>query len=136
MRVTLIDDDEFMWTTLRKLFAERSIVLDAIGDVDTAYQHLVKRNTSCDYLICDVMMRPGKLFSPEQTGGGVTTGIELIKRVRAERKSLRNTPTLAYSITSDKQIIDQLASIGVPLLSKTVALPRDLVARVASEIVR
>ncbi len=135
MRVTLVDDDEFLWSTLRTLFAERSITLDAIGDVDTAYQHLVKKKAPCDYLTCDVMMRPGKLFSPDQTAGGVTTGIELIKRVRSERKSLRATPTLAYSINSDKQIIGQLASMGVPLLPKTTALPRDLVAHVTSGLV-
>ena len=134
MNVVLIDDDPVLSQQLRLLLSELSIDLEAIEDIDTAYEYLVKRNSRCNYIVCDLMMRPGRLFTQEETFGGIRTGVEFIKRIKNDRDVLRTIPIAAYSISSNKDIIRELLELGVTFYSKTKMLPRELVSQISMEI--
>ena len=102
-RITILDDDfstEILAENLRYFGHDVSRVpsaQEALSDLD--------RLLACDLVVLDIIMECPPELPEAKISGGRTTGMSVFERIRQKRPDI---PILAYSATSDREVIDAL----------------------------
>ncbi|HEY3306774.1 MAG TPA: TIR domain-containing protein [Candidatus Binatia bacterium] len=104
-RITIIDDDfsiEILAENLRYFGHDVSRIASA-KDALNALDSIV----SSDLLVLDIIMERPPDMPGGDVSGGRTTGMSIFERIRQKRSDL---PILAYSATSDRDVINALGN--------------------------
>jgi CheY-like chemotaxis protein len=126
-RITIIDDDfatEILAENLRYFGHD----VTRVGTADDALKNLDSLLAS-DLVILDIIMeRPADILGAEVSGGR-TTGMTIFQRFRQKRPTL---PILAYSATSDRDVINVLLGCAHTYFVSKWTTPslKELIARI------
>lgn len=116
IRLLVVDDDQPIQSLMKAIFQKMPVIVDCVGDGDTALQRL--RRSSCDAVILDLMV-PGP------------NGFEIIREIKS-RDALLLERTIVLTAAPDTMLRD---FDDGKLVRRVIAKPfdiADLVAEVLS----
>ena len=73
-------------------------------DVDSAFNFFNKNYSKIELIILDIMMSPGKSFTPEKAERGLRTGILVYEKVRSKAPLL---PVIILTNVTDEKVNEQ-----------------------------
>lgn len=124
-KITIIDDDHGPIDYYSHALREAGFDVEHIETVDNALLHIGQEKMPSDFYIIDLMMPPGDALELEDCGFGLTSGIEIHKRLRAKWKDV---PVLFLSSVSNPTIWSAIRhDEHTTSATKFEVLPSDLV---------
>jgi CheY-like chemotaxis protein len=128
-RILLIDDDRVPIHYYLRALGEAGHAVEHKRNPDEAIEYLDMKADEVDLIILDVMIPSGKAFATEKTDEGMTSGLFLLKKIRAQWPTL---PVLILTNLSPSELGgDKLTPLGqVESARKIDTDPFDLVDRV------
>jgi DNA-binding response OmpR family regulator len=127
-KITLIDDDRGSMSLYVQALRKSGFEVEHLHRVDLALQHIATSANPSSIYILDLMMPPEDALDLEEAGFGLTSGVEIYRRLR---KKFTNVPVLLLTSVSNPTILRSL-----PLDEKThraakiEVLPFELVEKV------
>jgi CheY-like chemotaxis protein len=134
MRILMIDDDKLGMEGLQKLLEGQGHTVEFECTPDKAAAALKGRDFG--FIILDIMIPYAPYYTKTETNDGNTTGIVLLRDLRAGKFGARNqlAEVLVYTAKSaDANLPEQLTALGVPedaIFYKSGIELDDLLARV------
>lgn len=125
MRILFIDDDMPKLEAWLHALREAGHSIDAFTGPDDAIMFFDINRDNIDAAIVDIML-PTQGLGLKETDGGLLTGITLIDLLH---KISNNLPIVAFSIRIDSEVTDALDKREIPLISKALDDPEDLLER-------
>ena len=109
--------------------AEAGYACRVIPTVDQLFDLIETSYSEIQAIVLDIMMPPGR-FDLTETDGGLRTGIVVASALKTQLGA--DFPIVVLSIRDDFN--DELESIGVPCISKSMDTPDDLIAFLSSHV--
>jgi CheY-like chemotaxis protein len=112
IKVIYIDDE----SDTEKMFSKFDIMLDSeievvkVAKVEKALPMLDEHRGTVDLVVLDIIMPPEGFYSLEDTNGGTTTGLRLLKDIR---KAYPELPIIIVSVKRTQTAEDTAAEYGV-----------------------
>lgn len=116
--ILMVDEEKRRMSTFKDYLEDEGYIVVFINDIHEAYVYVEQNHSQIQALILDIMMPWGDLFTREETGSGVLTGIRFYKKVRAAW--LPETPVIIYTAVNrshlSKAMLDEenCSFIGKP----------------------
>lgn len=122
-------DDDFL-TSYVDSFSLNNITLLKAATPDELWETLERHNGKIQLIIMDIMMPIGSNIDSVESKRGLQTGLVLLRQLKSSKFS--KIPTLIFTISNDKDIVEWSAKNNVQLLKKQDTVPRDLIDSVKS----
>jgi DNA-binding response OmpR family regulator len=131
-RIIFIDDEHGPIDLYVRALERSGFRVEHLDLVETALDHISTSTSPADFYVVDLMMPPGDAFDLETAGFGLTTGVEIHRRIRAKWPSV---PILVLTNVSNPLILALLPfDANTMVEAKINVLPFELVERIRLRI--
>lgn len=117
----------------RDEFEENGITIIKAENPDECWEQLENSN-KVDLIILDISMPLGVKIKPQESLGGMRTGLVLLKKLM-EKEQTKGIKKIVYTIVDDNDVMDYCSENNIPYLSKQEIFPEELVEEVKQMII-
>lgn len=111
----------------RDEFEENEITIIRAENPDECLEQL--NNSKVDLIILDISMPLGGNIQPQESLGGMRTGLVLLK-ILMEKEQTKGIKKIIYTIVDDQDVKEYCSKNDIPYLSKQEIFPEELVEKV------